>query len=356
MIMNTGRLMAFEGPGLPFAEMHREVRQPGPDEILIRNLYTTICGSDLHTFTGVRKEACPTVLGHEIVGAVAAIGHAHSGYDQSGKPLAVGDRVTWSVFSSDVHSLCAQRGIPQKGEGLFKYGHARIDADHAFHGGLAEYCILKKGTAVLKLPKDMPLDVAAPINCAIATTAGALRLAGPVNERNILITGMGLLGLACAAMCREAGAGRIIAADVDDKRLLAALRFGATETLLMRGAGSGEKAPRVDVSFDMSGSPDAMEYGINALGIGGVAVWVGAVFNTRKIQVDAEKMIRNILTIKGLHNYNYEDFGHALDFMSRHWQSYPFASVVEKEFSLTQAGEAFTFAAANKPLRVGIRI
>jgi alcohol dehydrogenase len=353
--MTTARLMAFEGTGLPFAAQDHLIPVPGPDEILVRNHYTTICGSDLHTFSGLRKEACPTVLGHEIVGEIVALGDAHAKLDQAGMPLAPGDMVTWSVFSSDAHSDCALRGMPQKGTSLFKYGHARIETGDAFHGGLAAYCLLKKGTAVLKLPEDMPLDVAAPINCAIATAAGALRLAGAIRGKSVLITGMGLLGLSCAAMCREAGASNIIAADQDEKRLDTALQFGAHHIMDMRNIQNLE-TPVIDIAFDMSGAPDAMEYGLNALTIGGIAVWVGAVFQTRKIQVDAERMIRRILSIKGLHNYNFEDFGNALSFMSAHWQDYPFASVVEKEFPLEQTQEAFEFALAHKPLRAGIRI
>lgn len=122
--------------------------------------------------------------------------------------------------------------------------------------------------------------------------------------------------------------------------------------------GLRDKFPRqgVDVVFDMSGSPDAMEAGLDMLAIGGTAVWVGAVFNTRRVQVNAESIIRRLITIKGLHNYNYEDFVAALDFISAHWKNFPFENVVEKEFSLEHANEAFEYALDQKPLRVGVRI
>ncbi|KAK6025902.1 GroES-like protein [Ostertagia ostertagi] len=201
--------MVFNGPQQPMLAETRVLRELAPDEILVKNKYTTICGSDLHTYSGVRKEACPTVLGHEIVGTVEAIGGQHSGTDLSGQPLRIGDLVTWSVFSSNPCSPGARQGMPQKGADLFKYGHALIAGDDAFHGGLAEYCILRKGTAILRLPEELPLPVAATINCAIATTAGALRLAGSIAGKTVLVTGMGLLGLTAVAMCREAGALKI---------------------------------------------------------------------------------------------------------------------------------------------------
>ncbi|MGV3765319.1 MAG: zinc-binding dehydrogenase [Chitinophagaceae bacterium] len=362
--VKNGRWVVFNGPGLPFEMNHSSIRPLQPGEVLVRNLYTTICGSDLHTFCGVRKEACPTVLGHEIVGEVIEIHPTHTGFDHKGKNLNAGDLVTWSVFSSNPQSPNALEGIPQKGDDLFKYGHAKAEDNEVFHGGLAEYCILKPNTAILKIPQDMPLPIAATLNCAIATVAGSLRLAGDLKDKNVLITGMGLLGIACAAMCRDAGAEWIGAADIADKRLEEALGFGADETMNLNGNNQHlvekmtGKFPRkgIDVVFDMSGSPDAMEFGLDCLAIGGRAIWVGAVFNNRKLQVDAEKLIRNLLTIKGLHNYNYEDYKYAVDFMKRNWKKYPFENVVEKEFSLEQAQQAFEYALQYKPLRVGIKL
>lgn len=354
--MKTGTIVVFEGPEKPLAMMEKQVREINPDEIRVKNLYTTICGSDLHTYAGIRKEKCPTVLGHEIIGYIEEIGSRHSGRDGAGLLLNVGDRITWSVFSSDAASKNALRGIPQKGDNLFKYGHAQITEEDAFHGGLAEYCILRKGTSVFKIPDELPLEIASTINCAIATVAGALRLAGDVKDKAVLITGMGLLGLTCAAICHEAGAATIIAADINNERLEAALRFGADQKLNLKTNDVLSLQTNVDITFDMSGSPDAIEFGIQHLGIGGTAVWVGAVFNTREIHIDAEKIIRNLISIKGLHNYNYEDLKDAVAFISKHWKDYPFNEVVSEEFKLEGATEAFEYALKHKPLRVGIRL
>jgi threonine dehydrogenase-like Zn-dependent dehydrogenase len=73
------------------------------------------------------------------------------------------------------------------------------------------------------------------------------------------------------------------------------------------------------------------------------------------VQLDAQYLIRNLLEIKGLHNYNYDDFKYALDFMSRCWRQFPFEKVVEKDFTLNEAQAAFEYAIENKPLRVGIK-
>ncbi len=362
--MRKGKLVAFNGSGQPLTLLEHNIPSLEEGEILVKNRYTTLCGSDIHTYCGVRQEACPSVLGHEIVGEIVEIADSHRGTDDNEEAIKPGDIITWSIFSSDPQSIFAQEGIPQKGNNLFKYGHAKITESDAFHGGLAEYCILRRNTGILKIPESMPLPIAATLNCAIATVAAALRMAGDLTGKNVVIFGMGLLGVACVAMCKEAGASWVGAADIADERLLYARNFGADHLLNLRQHSTEDTLELkknfvkkgVDVVFDMSGSPDAMELGMDILAIGGYAVWVGAVFKNRKVGIDAEKVIRNLHTIKGIHNYNFDDFKYALAFLKKSWQKYPFDTVVEREFDLKDAEQAFEYAISQKPLRVGIRI
>lgn len=357
--MSTAHLLLFNGSGQALELVERTIPDIGPDEILIKNLYTTLCGSDLHTFCGLRQEKTPTVLGHEIVGEVVKVGQSHSGLDYNGSPLRTGNVVTWSIFSSDPASPESRKGMPQKGADLFKYGHAQVTATDAFHGGLAEYCVLKPNTTVLKIPQGVSLEVAATINCAVATVAGAIRLAGDLRGKRVLITGMGLLGIVCVAMCKDAGADYIFTADINSDRLALSETFGANQTLLLNGDQEGgypDLAASFDAAFDMSGATSAMEMGLSALGLGGVAVWIGAVFRSKPVQVDAEQIVRRLIRIKGLHNYNYEDFAKAVDFIGRCHVAFPFDQIVGKEFGLSDTQEAFEYALKHKPLRVGIRL
>lgn len=347
--------MVFEGQGKVMSLKEQIIPALNAGEILIKNRYTSICGSDLHTYCGLRQEKVPTVLGHEIVGEILSFSDDHQQTDYLGNKLNIGDRVTWSIFSSDPDSELAKAGMPQKGTDLFKYGHAQVTANDALHGGLSTHCILKRGTAVLGISKEIPLPVAAIINCAVATVAGGLRLAGNLHNKKVLITGSGLLGMVCAAMCKDAGAKIIHVADLNPQRLEQAHAFAADETHLLTDP-TVQLPAGIDVAFDMSGAPDAMERGMLALGIGGTAVWIGAVFNTRKVQVDAESVIRRLIAIKGLHNYNFEDFVYAVDFINRNHQAFPFHEVVSKEFSLSDTNEAFQYAVTHKPLRVGINL
>jgi putative phosphonate catabolism associated alcohol dehydrogenase len=353
--MSKATLMVFNGHGQDISQQEYPLPKLESGEILVKNLYTSICGSDLHTFCGLRNEKVPTVLGHEIVGEILAFASADHPTDHLGNVLRVGDRITWSIFASNPNTELAKAGMPQKSEGLFKYGHAQVTSNDALHGGLSTHCVLKVGTAILKIDEEIPLSVAAIINCAVATVAGALRLAGHIRQKKVLITGSGLLGLVCAAMCKHEGAESIHVADINSLRLEQAKTFGASNTYLT-GDQTTTLPDGIDVTFDMSGAAEAMESGLKALTVGGTAIWVGAVFKGRNVQVDAESIVRRLVTIKGLHNYNFEDFVYAVDFISNNYKTFPFESVVSKEFDLSDAALAFQYAVDHKPLRVGVHI
>lgn len=109
--MKNATLVVFNGSGKALEEMETTIPVLNPGEILVKNLYTTICGSDLHTFCGLRNEAVPTVLGHEIVGEVLAFHPEHNQKDYLGNQLEIGDRVTWSIFASNADSVRAKEEI-----------------------------------------------------------------------------------------------------------------------------------------------------------------------------------------------------------------------------------------------------
>ncbi|MCS4226464.1 zinc-binding dehydrogenase [Sphingobacterium sp. BIGb0165] len=348
----------FSGANTALVKVEQPIPELNAGEILVRIRYTTLCGSDLHTYCGLRNEPSPTILGHEIVGVVEDISPSHSGLDAQGNSLHIGDLITWTVFSSDPSTGVYQSETPQKNDKLYKYGHRQITEEDNLHGGLATHIILRPHTCLRILPKDISLAVAATINCAVATSAGALRLAGTITGKNIHIAGIGLLGLVSIAMCRELGAKNIIASDINPARLAMAKSFGASHTIDLSETEESTLLQDISVDrfIDMSGSPEAMELGIETLALHGSAILVGAVFNQRKTGIDAEKAIRKMLTIKGLHNYNYTDFSNAVDFIIENWQKYPFTSLIEREFPLEEVNAAINYALTQKPIRAGLAI
>ena len=346
------KLMIFERAGQPLRLETCEIPPLKAGEVLVKNEYATLCRSDISTYLGRRIEKSPTILGHEIVGRVAALGAPAS--DVNGCTLRVGERVTWAIYASDPSSEMSRRGIPQKSPDLFKYGHEQVTPTSTLHGGLAEYTLLRRFTPILPLDEQIPLPAASIINCAVATVAGSLRLAGELQDRRVIVWGTGMLGVIACAMCREKGADEVVAVDINPERLEIANRFGATKLLLPDAPALRQRA--ADVVIDYSGRVASMEAGVELLAIGGTAVWVGGVCPQERVKIDSEQLIRRLGTIKGLHNYNLEDFKEAVAFISHHWQDYPIAELVCDKFTLEEADEAFQYAIAHNPYRVGIRM
>lgn len=346
----------FEDSAHGFAIKQATIPALKSGEILVRNTYTTICRSDIYTFQGKRKEKSPTILGHEIVGKIVSMSPDAPSQDLRGHALQTGDRITWGIYASNPDSAFSKKGIPQKGDDLFKYGHEQITEHSTFHGGLSEYIILRKNTPIIAIQDDALSNKAASlINCAVATAAGAIRLAGSLENQTVLVNGAGMLGIIACAMAKKAGAKKVIAVDFNKERANLALQFGADLAL---GAddpilSSSEKL-KVDVVLEFSGIPEAMQSTLELLDIGGTAVWIGATFPQPDIAINGEKMIRRVLTIRGLHNYNQSDLVAAVSFMESTHKAFDFDALVHGGFSLEQTNAAYHYAIEHNPFRVGI--
>ena len=351
--------LVFHEAEKPFTIEKVSLPTPRSNEVLVRIAYTTICTSDLHTYYGRRTSPCPSILGHEIIGRVVSLGSAIN-TDYKGEALQVGNLITWSVYAHDVHGTMAKKGFPQKSQNLFKYGHQRLASDKPLSGGFATHCLLREGTAIFNLSDRLNYKELAPLNCTHATIAGAIRLAGDLNNKNVLVTGVGMLGLSACAMAKESGANSVYAMDRDIDRLNVAKTFGVNQTIEAHlevnditeqlGANQG-----IDVVIDTTGVPSVMEKGLSLLSIGGMAVWVGAVYSQRATQVNAEMIVRNLLTIKGLHNYRPQDLAVAIAFLEENHKKYPFETLVNKDYLLNELGIAFNEAPKGGHYRIGIR-
>jgi len=351
-----GKAVIFNGHGLPFEFISRPVPFIKPGEILVKTLYTTLCGSDIHTYCGRRMEPPHVVLGHEIVGDILWMDPIHPAKDLKGEGVKAGDRITWSIFSVPEGVTAPRPDMPQKSDQLFKYGHALAEGDDVFNGGLADYCVIRSNTAIIKISPSMPVKVAATISCAHSTVMGALRIAGDIPGKKVLVFGAGLLGLSAVSMCREAGAASIGLVDHEANRLTWGKKFGTDNEYLLDKENNSIVWPEADIVFDMTGNPQAMKMGIDSLAVGGYAIWIGAVFPDKPVQVDAQKIVRKLLQVRGLHNYNYEDFLNATLFIENNYRKYPFEDLIEREYTMDKIEEAFAFANEKKPVRVGIKV
>ncbi|MCU0703846.1 MAG: alcohol dehydrogenase catalytic domain-containing protein [Fimbriiglobus sp.] len=327
----------FDGPGQPLRPEVFALPAPGPGEAVVRVSLCTLCGSDLHTYFGRRAEPTPVVLGHEMVGVVERLPNKPLS-DIHGEPLRVGDRITWSVIGACGHCFPCTHDLPQKCDTLFKYGKKTGGP----FGGLTTHCHLLNGTAAVKLPADLPDEAAAPLMCATATAAACLRAVGPIET--LLVTGAGLLGLSACAMASAAGVW-VVVCDRDDARVALAKQFGATD-------GWPE---RIDAAVEMSGAADPTRFALSQVRTGGTLVLAGSVTPTPPIELHPEEVVRRCLRIVGVHNYTPADLLTAVRFMGENQRRFPFAELVSRVFPLSEVGEAFAFAAREKPIRVGVR-
>ncbi len=331
---------------------------PGAGEILVRVSCVTICTSDLHTHAGRRHGPMPTVLGHEVLGRIEAFGNGSSRTDARGMELHAGDRITWTVSASCGHCFFCHDRLPQKCETLFKYGHEKIREGRQLVGGLADHVMVLPGTACFRVPHVLSDTEAAPVNCATATVAGVLRTGGPtgIANRCVLIFGAGTLGLTAAAMARTAGATAVIVVDPDEGRRERAKAFGATHAVSAeRDAIVEATGPRgADLVLELAGSASAVEASIAHTRIGGTVILAGTVLPTPAIPLAPERVVRNMLTLKGVHNYAPEDLGVAIDFLAGSGQAFPFRELIARSFPLEEIDQAFAHAHANPGRRVAV--
>jgi putative phosphonate catabolism associated alcohol dehydrogenase len=334
------RVSLWNGAGSGFAVHTAALPQDlRSGEVLVALGLATICGSDVKTVTGRRPGPAPCVLGHEQVGTVVDVGPDAA--------VAVGQRVVWSVTASCGRCTRCVR-TPQKCLSVKKYGHEPFDVARPLTGGLATHCLLYPGTAVVVVPAGVPDEVAAPASCATATVAAVLAAAGSLRPgMRALVTGAGMLGIAATAMLAQLGVD-VIVYDPDRARRERALLFGAA-------AVTGDRFAGADVAFELSGRADAVQISLDALTIGGTLVLAGSVSPGHSIALDPERVVRNLLTVTGVHNYRPADLQAAVRFLATHQDRYPFADLAGGRWPLERLGEAFQAARAGTFARQCVR-
>jgi len=243
MKITAALLSAMEAPQ-PYGETHPltltelDLDPPGPGELLIRIDAAGLCHSDLSVINGGRPRPLPMALGHEATGIVEALGSDDPGF-------AVGDRVVLSFLPqcggctnclSGEAYLCAN-GAASNGAGRMLSGGCRLhhgDNDVHHHLGVsafATHAVVDRRSAV-KVPADMPPEIAALFGCAVLTGVGALLNTGNLRcGESVAIVGLGGVGLSAVLGAVAAGANPVIAIDpVAEKRALA-LDMGATHAV-----------------------------------------------------------------------------------------------------------------------------
>lgn len=218
--------------GKPLQIEDVQISKPGPREVLIRTAAVGLCHSDLHFIEGHYPHALPVVLGHESSGVVEAVG-------AEVRTVRPGDHVITCLSAFCGHceqcltghmSTCvsteteraptAEPRLSQRGVPLPQFLNLSSFAEQ----------LLIHEHACVAIRKDMPLDRAALIGCAVLTGVGAVtHTAGVRPGETVAVVGCGGVGLSAINGAAIAGASRIIGIDRMGSKAELAKAFGATE-------------------------------------------------------------------------------------------------------------------------------
>ena len=358
----TGRVAVYAKPNASFQVQEFPIRAPYANEALVKVSMSTICRSDIHSYHGHRPSPCPGLLGHEIVGHIVALGEGLT-HDMRGDPIAVGDRITWSEFFIPGDNYYSEvLDLPQKSHGVEKYGHMAATTAPHHHGGFAEYCYVLPKSWLLKLPDGITDTEATPINCGVATMVAVTEAANIRLSSSVVIQGLGLLGLYGAALAKSRGAKFVIGLDGNAKRRDQAKRFGVDLALdpnldskeLLSQISAHCKPEGADAVIEVCGVADALPIGLEMVRVGGTYVIAGLVSPGAHVTLDANRLVKKMITLKGVHNYHPRHLIEALDFVMAYKSIYPFAELVDGQYSLDEVTQAMSDASSQRVLRAAI--
>jgi len=260
--------------GAPFRLETLELADPGPDELVVRVAACGVCQTDVHGRDDYFGIPFPCVFGHEGAGVVERTGAAVT-------KVARGDRV---LMTSPACGSCGpcKKGLPGYciEARRIKFGGRLRDGRAPFSGGVsgaffqqsafATHALATEGN-VVKVPDELPLEVAAAFACGVNTGAGAVfNVLKPQPGSSIAVFGAGSVGLAGVMAARIAGCATIFAVDLHENRLALARELGATHV-------SREKPARAfDFTLEAAGSPQALRDAVDCLAPLGVCCLVGS--------------------------------------------------------------------------------
>ena len=362
-VPRDGRLAVYHTPNAAFGIETYPLREPHADEVLVRIRMSTICRSDIHSWQGQRPNPCPGVLGHEIIGTIEDLG-ARVTHDMRGDQLAVGNRITWSEYFIPGRNYFSEvLDLPQKSPGVDKYGHMAAATQPHHHGGFGEYCYILPQSWILRLPDELSDEEATPINCGVATMIAVTEAADIRMGQTVVIQGLGLLGLYGAAIAKARGARTVIGLDTLAGRREQSLLFGVDLALdpvntdraaLLKTVQAHCRPAGADVVIEVCGMAEAIPLGIDLLRVGGTYVLGGVVNPQAMVTLDANLLLRKMLTLRGVHNYHPRNLIEALDFVTANRRRFPFHDLVDAKYPLDRINDAIADAAARRVLRAAI--
>ncbi|WP_069758048.1 S-(hydroxymethyl)mycothiol dehydrogenase [Streptomyces sp. LUP47B] len=283
------RAVLARSKGAPVSVETILVPDPGPGEALVRVQACGVCHTDLHYREGAIGDDFPYLLGHEAAGVVEAIGEG------------VTDVVPGDFVILNWRAVCGRCRACRRGQPWYCFDthNARQKmtlkdgtelAPALGIGAFAEKTLVAAGQCT-KVPQVRP-EAAGLLGCGLMAGLGAALNTAPVSRgQSVAVIGCGGVGDAAIAGARLAGAGRIIAVDIDDRKLALAETFGATHTVnsrdtdpvtAIRELTGGHGA---DVVIDAVGRPETYQQAFHARDLAGTVVLVGVPAPDMKLEL-----------------------------------------------------------------------
>lgn len=214
--------------GKPFEIWEVDQRPPEAGEVRVKLMACAICHSDIHFADGELGGELPMVLGHEASGQIVEVGEGVA-------DLAVGDRVAVTLVRHCGDCPCCHKGYLATCETHLRDAYTPLSKDGApvTHGiktaAFAEETVVH-ASQVVKVGDAISWEAAALLACGVITGFGAATHTAKIEAgASVAVVGCGGVGLNAIQGARHAGARQIIAVDLAEDRLEAAMALGATD-------------------------------------------------------------------------------------------------------------------------------
>jgi S-(hydroxymethyl)glutathione dehydrogenase/alcohol dehydrogenase len=288
--MRTKAAVAYE-PGKDLVIEEVELEGPRANEVLVQMKATGVCHTDEFTRSGGDPEGLfPVIFGHEGAGVVVDVGSAVTALKPGDHviPLYTPECRACKSCLSRKTNLCTAiratqgKGVMPDGTSRFSIGKTKI---HHYMGcsTFSEFSVLPE-IALAKVRADAPFDKICYIGCGVTTGIGAVIYTAKVEPgANVVVFGLGGIGLNVVQGARLAGADRIIGVDLNDRREALGRQFGMTHFVNPKTLGGDLVAHLVeltdggaDYSFECVGSVELMRQALECCHRGwGVSVIIG---------------------------------------------------------------------------------
>lgn len=267
--------------------------QIGPDDLLVQVKACGICGSDIHGFDGsTGRRVPPLVMGHEASGVVSEAGDKVAQF-------RVGERVT---FDSTVY--CGKCYFCRRGEVNLCDNRQVLGVspgEYRRHGAFAEFVVVPQHITY-PLPDALSFEHAAMIE-AVSVAVHAVGLTPVKLGDTAVVVGSGMIGLLVVQALRLAGCNRVIAVDLDERRLRLAAELGA-EVCLNAGKPDVASAVRdytsgrgADVAMEVVGNTQALQTALASLRKGGILTLIGNL--SPKVELPLQSVVTRQIRLLG---------------------------------------------------------